>query len=286
MGDNIAEYYDNNRPTKFNDSIKSSTDDKTLLSLNAIYEYEGRSARLYMGSYLQDDIDGYVRENSPISTLGVTAYSSVNNKWTKRDNFYFYKLFDISLNSNQNGIFSMVFNAYKNNQYYNKNFEGGYWITSKDPADPSSTMDPSSTRDQEAYLHLGGTGPPDNTTTDITSSTGSDSDKIVSINGTYSSLAEEHFTSEQRSYNHQCSIQVISPDYTTDVHKIGFQFLDDMDSNNNSRSKVSSHNISFNEGDSVYFFFRDDTTYNDFYYDIGIYSTVWDAIIDERAGFI
>ena len=61
MSDNIAEYYDNNRPTKFNDSIKSSTDDKTLLSLNAIYEYEGRSARLYMGSYLQDDIDGYVR---------------------------------------------------------------------------------------------------------------------------------------------------------------------------------------------------------------------------------
>jgi len=187
MSGNIPDYYDNERPTKFNDSTLSSIDN-TDLSLNAIYEYEGRTTRLYMGSAIHNDIDGYVNDSNSVSTLAITAYPTVNNKWTKRDNFYFCELFKIPDNGDNGDtmIFSMVFNAYKNNQYYNKNFEGGYWITSEDPSTPSSMA--------ELYLHLGGTGPTP-TNTNITAETGSDSDKIVSINGTYDAVAENHFTS-------------------------------------------------------------------------------------------
>ncbi len=50
MSDN-NDYYDNGRPTKFNDSTPSSIDSGDL-SLNAIYEYSGRNTRLYMGHHL------------------------------------------------------------------------------------------------------------------------------------------------------------------------------------------------------------------------------------------
>ena len=166
--------YDNGRKTSFNSSVDISDN---ALNLNSIYEFNSALTNKLWGKSGGSE---YYVSNDYVNDFDMSFNSNGFERWNERNNIFYKKLFNLKTSTTSTtAAYALLFNAYKLYQFYGENLEAGYWIV--DNTNQNLTLNNGIVH--EIYMHFGGTGPEN--TSNVSASTGSNGDRIFTVNNTY-----------------------------------------------------------------------------------------------------